>query len=102
MAVVGLILVSFNLLGTSDSAFTPAGDDVLTDGQMQRDVDALPFEGTRERADEMMYGELHGPLDATRGERPQAGALVKPQRRSRLGVRSKHMSTGEQHQERGE
>lgn len=103
MAVLGLILVSFNLLGTSDSAFTPAGDDVLVDGQMQRDVDAeTPFEGTRERADEMMYGELTGPLDATRGERPHARALAQGDRKRKLGVRSRHMATGEQHQERGD
>lgn len=45
-AVVGLIMVAFNLLGTSD----PTG------------------EGTRERTDETIEGELAGPLDTVRGE----------------------------------
>ena len=65
LAVLGLILASFNLLGVSDSAATPAGDDVLTNGIIRRDV-----ERTRERADELLYGELSGPLDSIRGERP--------------------------------
>ncbi|SMX90847.1 DUF4040 family protein [Brevibacterium antiquum] len=65
LAVLGLILLSFNLLGVSDSAATPAGDDVLTNGIIHRDV-----ERTRERADELVYGELSGPMDAIRGERP--------------------------------
>lgn len=99
LAVLGLILVSFNLLGTSDSAFTPAGDDILTEGTMRRDVDH--HEGTRERADEMTYGELVGPMDATRGQRPEpedrvAGAP------SRLSVMSKHMFSGNAPKERGD
>ena len=81
LAVVGLILVSFNLLGTSDSAFTPAGSDVLTGGRMHRDVD---FERTRERTDEMVHGELSGPLDAVRAQRPTARQRLRPGRS--LGV----------------
>ena len=65
-AVLGLMLLSFNLLGVSDSAATPAGDDVLTNGIIRRDV-----ERTRERADELLYGELSGPMEAIRGERPE-------------------------------
>ncbi len=61
LAVLGLILLSFNLLGVSDSAATPAGDDVLTDGIIRRDV-----ERTRERADELLYGELKGPMESIR------------------------------------
>ncbi|WCE41996.1 MnhB domain-containing protein [Brevibacterium sp. BDJS002] len=74
LAVVGLILLSFNILGVSDSAATPAGDDVLTNGIIHRDVEL-----TRERADELIYGELSGPMDAIRGERPTH------ERRSRAG-----------------
>ncbi|MDN6157416.1 DUF4040 family protein [Brevibacterium sp.] len=66
LAVIGLMLLSFNLLGVSDSAVTPAGDDVLTNGIIHRDV-----ERTRERADELIYGELSGPMEAIRGERPE-------------------------------
>ena len=66
LAVLGLMLLSFNILGVSDSAATPAGDDVLTNGIIRRDV-----ERTRERADELLYGELSGPMEAIRGERPE-------------------------------
>src|SRR5699024_4532935 len=65
LAVLGLMLLSFNILGVSDSAATPAGDDVLTNGIIRRDV-----ERTRERADELLYGELSGPMAAIRAERP--------------------------------
>ncbi|QUL80598.1 DUF4040 family protein [Brevibacterium sp. SMBL_HHYL_HB1] len=66
LAVLGLMLLSFNILGVSDSAATSAGDDVLTNGIIRRDV-----ERTRERADELLYGELSGPMEAIRGERPE-------------------------------
>ncbi len=102
LAVLGLILVSFNLLGTSDSAFTPAGNDVLTDGRMTRDVADVPR--TRERADEMLYGELPGPLDLTRGQRPAAediAAAAQPEP-TPLSLTSRHTSEGEQPKERGE
>lgn len=72
LAVLGLILLSFNILGVSDSAATPAGDDVLTNGIIRRDVEL-----TRERADELLYGELSGPLDSIRGERPVADRRTK-------------------------
>ena len=81
LAVVGLILVSFNLLGTSDSAFTPAGSDILAGGRMHRDVD---FERTRERTDEMVHGELSGPLEAVRAQRPTAAQRLRGGRR--LGI----------------
>ena len=56
-AVLGLVMVAFNLLGTSaDTA--PGG------------------EGTRERADEAVEGELPGPLDTVRGERPRVGVTT--------------------------
>lgn len=71
LAVLGLILLSFNILGVSDSAATPAGDDVLTDGIIRRDVEL-----TRERADELLYGELRGPLESIRGERPGRGERI--------------------------
>lgn len=52
-AVLGLIIVAFNLLGTgAGTARDPEG------------------ERTRERADEIVEGELEGPLDTVRGERP--------------------------------
>lgn len=62
-AVLGLVMVAFNLLGTSsESTGHPGG------------------EGTRERTDEIVEGELPGPLDTVRGKRP------------RVGVRSSHLA----------
>ncbi|WP_226344233.1 DUF4040 family protein [Agilicoccus flavus] len=52
LAVLGLVMIAFNLLGTSAATRT-AGE-----------------EGTRERADEAVEGELSGPLDTVRGESP--------------------------------
>lgn len=52
LAVLGLMLVTFNLLGTSASTALQRG------------------EQTRERADEAVEGELPGPMDTSRGERP--------------------------------
>lgn len=49
LAVVGLIMISINLLGTTRG--TPAGG-----------------EGTRERVDETLEGELPGPMETVRGE----------------------------------
>lgn len=55
-AVLGLVMVAFNLLGTSAASTAhPRG------------------EGTRERTDETVEGELPGPLDTVRGERPRVG-----------------------------
>ena len=56
LAVVGLILVSFNVLGATRG--TQAGG-----------------EGTRERIDELLEGELPGPLETVRGERPHRPAI---------------------------
>lgn len=56
LAVVGLILVSFNVLGATRG--TQAGG-----------------EGTRERIDELLEGELPGPLETVRGERPRRPAI---------------------------
>lgn len=49
-AVLGLIIISFNLLGSAQESDRG--------------------EGTRERVDESAEGELTGPLDTVRGERP--------------------------------
>lgn len=49
-AVLGLIIISFNLLGSTQ--------------------ESARGEGTRERVDESAEGELPGPLDTVRGERP--------------------------------
>ncbi len=101
MAVVGLILVSFNLLGTSDSAFTPAGDDVLYLGEMHRDV--VDHERTRERTDEMVHGELAGPMENMRGEPPTAEDYFREESdHTRLSRSSRHIGSGTQMKERGE
>ncbi|MGC2939774.1 MULTISPECIES: DUF4040 family protein [unclassified Brevibacterium] len=84
LAVLGLMLLSFNLLGVSDSAATPAGDDVLTNGIIRRDV-----ERTRERADELLYGELSGPMEAIRGERPERSRRLGPEEAEEAKVRAK-------------
>jgi putative monovalent cation/H+ antiporter subunit A len=55
-AVLGLILVSINVLGTTRG--TTAGG-----------------EGIRERIDESLEGELPGPLETVRGERPRRPAI---------------------------
>ena len=52
LGVMGLMLVTFNLLGTSASTARQRG------------------ELTRERTDEAVEGELSGPMDTSRGERP--------------------------------
>ena len=68
VAVVGLMIVAFNLLGTSSDA----------------------REGSRERADETVEGELEGPLDTVRGERP-----------SRVAIRTTFLADGEPPREVG-
>ncbi|MGO1397330.1 MAG: DUF4040 family protein [Brevibacterium yomogidense] len=100
-AVLGLILISFNLLGTSDSAFTPAGDDVLVEGTMIRDVDDDATESTRERVDEMVYGEMSGPMDSVRGERPSWWSRSPAQRRRSVGAHTVSMSRGRESEESG-
>jgi CPA3 family monovalent cation (K+ or Na+):proton (H+) antiporter-3 mnhB subunit len=56
LAVLGLMFVSFNVLGATRG--TAAGG-----------------EGTRERIDELLEGELPGPLETVRGERPRRPAI---------------------------
>ncbi|GAA1871985.1 DUF4040 family protein [Brevibacterium marinum] len=91
LAVLGLILASFNLLGVSDSAATPAGDDVLTNGIIRRDV-----ERTRERADELLYGELSGPMEAIRGERPSLDGRARiADRDAKVRASSTHILHGD-------
>ncbi|GAA4506401.1 DUF4040 family protein [Brevibacterium yomogidense] len=101
LAVLGLMLISFNLLGTSDSAFTPAGNDVLVDGQMLRDVVDVTPESTRERVDEMVYGEMTGPMESVRGERPPWWNRSGRIRKQRVGARTASMSRGRESEEDG-
>ena len=101
MAVLGLILISFNLLGTSDSAFTPAGNDVLVNGRMLRDVVDDTPESTRERADEMVYGELSGPMESVRGERPSWWSRRRAWWKPKVGARTATMSRGREAEEDG-
>lgn len=74
-AVLGLVMIAVNLLGVSGSS-----------------EGAKPGEGTRERTDEAVEGELPGPLDTTRGE---------PVRERRVGVRTSHLTSGTQPKEVG-
>lgn len=67
-AVLGLVLVAFNLLGATRSGAQPGSDEA--------------HEGTRERVDEAVEGELSGPLDSSRGE-SAPHAMLRPTRRSR-------------------
>ncbi|WP_209372870.1 DUF4040 family protein [Brevibacterium renqingii] len=98
LAVLGLMLLSFNLLGVSDSAATPAGDDVLTNGIIHRDV-----ERTRERADELLYGELSGPMEAIRGERPERSRrAAQASAEERVRATSTHILRGDPPVERHE
>ena len=69
LAVIGLVMLAFNLLGTSSDSLTRPGG-----------------EGTRERADESVEGELVGPLDTVRGQGARELA--------RVGVRSTFLATG--------
>lgn len=71
LAVLGLMMLTFNLLGTS--AITPS------DG-----------EGTRERADEAVEGELPGPLEPIGG-----------QVKHRVGPRTRHIAAGTRPKEPG-
>lgn len=69
-AVLGLVMVAFNLLGASDET----GD----------------HESTRERVDEAVEGELPGPMDTSRGE--PAGPDLR--QAARLSRRTHFLSTG--------
>nr|WP_245354194.1 DUF4040 family protein [Brachybacterium sacelli] len=75
-AVLGLVMVAVNLLGAGASTGT-----------------VPPGEGTRERTDEAVEGELPGPLDTTRGE-------TVPRRR-RVGVGTSHLTVGTKPKEAG-
>ncbi len=72
-AVLGLIMVTFNVLGTSELS-----------------VDSPRGEGTRERVDEAVEGELPEPLDTVRGERPR-----------RVGARTDFIASGQRPRELG-
>ncbi|MGO0577140.1 DUF4040 family protein [Ornithinimicrobium panacihumi] len=61
LAVLGLVMEAFNLLGATE-----------TD------------EGTRERADESVEGEVSGPMESSRGETAEEASLLEVNRRSRL------------------
>ena len=76
LAVLGLVMVAVNLLGTSAAAGGPDGE-----------------EETRERTDESIEGELPGPLESVRGERA-------PRRRP-VGAGTSHLSSGTQPKEAG-
>ncbi|GHD04898.1 DUF4040 family protein [Zhihengliuella salsuginis] len=73
MAVLGLVMVAFNLLGVSP-----------------QDVSRPGVEQLRERTDETVEGELTGPLETVRGERP-----------SRIAARTQFISSGEPPREGG-
>ncbi|WP_394213914.1 DUF4040 family protein [Brachybacterium vulturis] len=75
LAVLGLVMIAVNLLGVSATDDTPPG------------------EGTRERTDETVEGELPGPLETTRGEPAP--------RRRRVGVATAHLDSGIEPKEAG-
>ncbi|MFC7374812.1 MULTISPECIES: DUF4040 family protein [unclassified Brachybacterium] len=76
LAVLGLVMIAVNLLGVS-----------ATRG------DVPPIEGTRERTDEAVEGELSGPLETTRGEPAP--------RRRRVGMGTSHLTAGTEPKEPG-
>ncbi|GAA3604951.1 DUF4040 family protein [Marihabitans asiaticum] len=71
LGVLGLFLMTVNLLGTSEGEAPAPGE-----------------EWTRERVDEAFEGELPGPMDTVRGERADDHPG------SRVGVRTHHVSQG--------
>ncbi|WP_102159735.1 DUF4040 family protein [Zhihengliuella halotolerans] len=73
MAVLGLVMVAFNLLGVSPE-----------------DIQRPGAEQLRERTDETVEGELPGPLNTVRGERPE-----------RIAARTQFISSGEPPREGG-
>lgn len=74
-AVLGLVMVAFNLLGAASSR---------ADGQ----------ETTRERTDEAVVGEISGPMDTSRGEPVDPRQRVRGQR-PRLTRATAYLSRGE-------
>src|SRR5699024_2204089 len=98
LAVVGLMLLSFNILGAADSAATPAGDDVLTNGIIRRHV-----ERTREPADELLYGKLRRPTEALRERRPERSRRAdRAATEEKLRAASPHILRGDPPVERHE
>lgn len=85
LAVIGLLLLTFNVLGTS----LPR-DQERQDEQHEVRTAPAPYEGIRERVDESVHGEIDGPLDTVRGEEP---------RPVRAGTR--HIESGRQPSEWG-
>ena len=71
LAVLGLVLVTVNLLGTSEGSTPSPGE-----------------EWTRERTDEAVEGELAGPMDTVRGETADDAA------RRRVGLGTHHVAKG--------
>lgn len=84
-AVLGLVVVTFNLLGTSEGAEPRPGE-----------------EWTRERVDEAVLGEIAGPMDSVRGESLEEQAEIdaeladelRSEASRRVGVRTQHVSRG--------
>lgn len=81
-AVLGLVMIAVNLLGVSGSKEGPSSG-----------------EGTRERVDEAVEGELPGPLDTTRGESVGPDEAAGPRRK--VGVGTSHLTTGTRPKEVG-
>ena len=71
LAVLGLVLVTVNLLGTSEGSTPSPGE-----------------EWTRERTDEAVEGELAGPMDTVRGETADDAD------RRRVGLGTHHVAEG--------
>ena len=80
--VGGLVMIAVNLLGVSGSKEGPSSG-----------------EGTRERVDEAVEGELPGPLDTTRGESVGPDEAAGPRRK--VGVGTSHLTTGTRPKEVG-
>lgn len=78
-AVLGLVMIAVNLLGVSGAEGGPSSG-----------------EGTRERVDEAVEGELPGPLETTRGEPVETGAP-----RRKVGVGTSHLTSGTKPKEVG-
>ena len=93
LAVIGLLLLTFNVLGTSQPAQIEEGS-------------GTRFEGMRERVDESVLGEIDGPLDTVRGERPGETAAVGSgstarSRRGRIRPGTRHIESGHRPSEWG-
>ncbi|WP_431860714.1 DUF4040 family protein [Micrococcus terreus] len=87
LAVIGLLLLTFNVLGTSLPREHDQDADPTAHPEHPRPT---AYEGMRERVDESVHGEVDGPLDTVRGEEP---------RPIRAGTR--HIESGRQPSEWG-